>query len=40
MDVAGLVREGSGLPALPAFVFGVSALVTYVLLLIVDRKLA
>ena len=40
MDLAGLVREGSGLAALAAFTFGVSALVTYVLLLTVDGQFA
>jgi len=40
MDVAGLSREGSGLPALAACTFGASAMVTYVLLLTMDCRFA
>jgi hypothetical protein len=40
IDVAGCVHEGSGLAALAAFTFGVSASVTYLVLLTLDCKFA
>ena len=40
MDLSGLNLEGSGLPAIMLFTFGVPALVAYLLLLRMDRRIA
>ena len=40
MDLRGIISEGRGLPAIMLFTFGVPALVAYLLLIRVDRRIA